>query len=114
MRTLMQPCTTPGTSSLRLPSDVPFGAALPLALEPPPCPEGKTDCFIDDVINAFLDAPENCARSPAAVHLAIHILNHPLATDKPLPWELFLAIEKLLAEGGPKEQGLVLGWLLCA
>ena len=46
--------------------------------------------------------------------LALHILNRPLAVDEPLPRELFLAIEKLLAEGGPKEQGLVLGWLLCA
>ena len=58
-----------------LPSDVPFGTALPLALEPPPCPEGKMDYFIDDVINAFLDTPENCARSAATVPLAIHILN---------------------------------------
>ena len=97
----------------RLPLSIPFGTALPLALEPPACPEGKVDCFVDDVTTVFLDTPENCVRTPAAVPLAIHILNRPLASDEPIPRELFLALDKLKAEGGPSEQGILLGWSIC-
>jgi hypothetical protein len=97
----------------RLPLSIPFGDALPLALEPPACPKGKVDCFVDDVTTVYLDTPENCARTPAAVPQAIHILNRPLASDEPIPRELFLALDKLKAEGRPSKQGILLGWSIC-
>ena len=98
---------------IRLPLSVPFGVALPLALEPPACPEGKADCFVDDLTTVFLDTPQNCFQTPAAVPLAIHILNRPLASDEPMPRDLFLAQDKVQAEGGPSEQGTLLGWSIC-
>ena len=97
----------------RLSTNVPFAPALSLALEPPAHPEGKADCYVDDVITIFLDTPENCVRAPAAVPLAIHIMNRPLADDEPIQRTMFLAQDKLQAEGGPREQAIVLGWLIC-
>ena len=97
----------------RLPLHTPFAAALSLALEPPAHPEGKSDCFVDDVITVFLDSPVNCKRAPAAVPLAIHIVNRPLADDEPIPRSMLLAEDKLLSEGGPRKQAIVLGWLIC-
>ena len=84
-----------------------------MAFEPPAYPEGKADCFVDDITTVFLDTPENCSRTPAAVPLAIHILNRPIATDEPIPRAMFMALDKLLAEGGPSEQGISLGWFIC-
>ena len=97
----------------RLPADIPFENALPMAFEPPAYPEGKSDCFVDDVTTVFLDTAENCVRTPAAVPLAIHLLNRPLATDEPILRVMFMALDKLLAEGGPSEQGIILGWFIC-
>ena len=97
----------------RLPDNMPFAEALPMAFEPPAHPEGKADCFVDDVTTVFLDTPENCARTPAAVPLAIHILNRPSDANEPILRALFMALDKLLAEGGPSEQGIILGWFIC-
>ena len=78
----------------------------------PPTRGGKVDGFIDDLINVFLDTPENCARQPHVVPLAMHVTSRPHAgdDDEPLPRRPILSAPKLIAEGSPAEVQVVLGW----
>ena len=73
---------------------------------------GKVDGFIDDLINVFLDTPENCERQPHVVPMAMHITSRPHAGDErePIPRRPILSIPKLIAEGNPAEVQIVLGW----
>lgn len=96
----------------RLPNHIPLAPSLPTMLLPPPHPEGMTDVFVDDVSTLFLDTPENCARAPAAVPLAIHVISRPIANDEPIPRENVLSCDKLSAEGAPSETKTILGWHL--
>ena len=73
---------------------------------------GRVDGFIDDLINVFLDTPENCERQPHVVPLAMHVTSRPHSgdEDEPIPRRPILSIPKLLAEGSPREIQIVLGW----
>jgi hypothetical protein len=99
---------------VRVPEDVPFGQAAPMAVDPDPQECGKVDVFVDDLISAFLDTAENIARVPAIIPLVLHLLGRPVADDEPIDRNEFLSITKLLAEGTPAEIQTVLGWLLDA
>ena len=73
----------------------------------------KVDVFINDLIDTFPDSPENLARKPHAVPLAMHVTSRPHAEDKKsILRRAILSMLKLLAEGSPAEQHIVLGWLL--
>ena len=43
----------------------------------------------------------------------MHISINPLPLTNPLPRDLFFALDKLKAKGGPSEQGILLGWSIC-
>ncbi|KAI2504384.1 hypothetical protein MHU86_10063 [Fragilaria crotonensis] len=77
-------------------------------------PVGRVDGFIDDLINVFLDTPENCRSQPHVVPLAIHVTSRPHAGDdkEPIPRRPLLSLTKLIAEGSPAEVQIVLGWRL--
>ena len=73
----------------------------------------KVDVFIDDLIDTFPDSPENLARKPHAVPLAMHVTSRPHAGDiESILRRAILSMLKLLAEGSPAEQQIILGWLL--
>jgi hypothetical protein len=83
-------------------------------LVPQPNRGGKVDGFIDNLINVFVDTPENCARQPHVVPLAMHVTSRPHAGDdkEPVPRRPILSLPKLVAEGRPEEVRTVLGWKL--
>ena len=97
---------------VRLPKEIPIAKCRAMALLVPPTRGGKVDGFIDDLINVFLDTPENCARQPHVVPLAMHVTSRPHAgdDDEPVPRRPILSQPKLLAEGSPAEVQIVLGW----
>jgi hypothetical protein len=57
--------------------------------------------------------PENLARKPHVVPLAMHVTSRPHAgKDEPILRRDILSLPKLLVEGAPAEQQIVWGWLL--
>ena len=54
---------------------------------------------------------DNVLRNGAAVLLAINVLARPLADNEPIPRETMEALKKLLAEAGPEEIKIILGWI---
>jgi hypothetical protein len=98
-----------------LDDSVPFALGRPLAVNVPTGVTGRTDSFIDDLIRVFLDTPDNRAKQPHAVPLAIFVANRPNAgDDEPVPRRENLSAPKLVAEGTPAEIQIVLGWDLDA
>ena len=111
-RVLRSPAQPRTPTPVRLPDEVPLGLARTMTILVPPTRGGKVDGFIDDLINVFLDTPENCARQPHVVPLAMHVTSRPHAgdDDEPLPRRPILSAPKLTAEGSPAEVQVVLGW----
>ncbi len=100
---------------IRLPAAIPLAQSRLLAVLAPMSESGgKVDGFIDDLINVFVDTPENCARQPHVVPLAMHVTSRPHAGEdsEPVPRRPILSIPKLIAEGRPEEVQTVLGWTL--
>jgi hypothetical protein len=105
-----QPDTPPPDEE---PGNAPLAPAQSLAVHIPTEITARTDCFIDDLIRAFLDTPENREREPHAVPLAIHITTRPHAGERePVPRRSLVQAEKMIAEGTPAESQIVLGWIL--
>ena len=47
---------------------------------------GRTDDYVDDLINVFAEAKDNLQRSPKATLLATHVTSRPHAGDaEPVP-----------------------------
>ena len=96
-----------------LPDDEPIAKAMPMAVDVPTKVTARSDSFIDDLIRVFLDTPRNRAREPHAVPLAIHVTSRPHAgDDEPVKRRENVSPPKLVAEGGPAEIQIVLGWTL--
>jgi hypothetical protein len=96
-----------------LSNDIPFATSRPMAVSVPVTLTSRHDCFIDDVIQIFLDTLHNQARMPSIVLLAIHVTCRPHAgDDEPVPRRPLLSPSKLHAEGAPAEIQIVLGWAL--
>ena len=70
---------------------------------------GQGKCFLDNIIKVFLVCPAIIKKNTASVPLAMHVLMRPLATDEPVPRKETLSLSKLLLEGTPSEQMIVLG-----
>jgi hypothetical protein len=96
-----------------LPDDIPLVRAYPTAVRVPTSVTSRTDCFIDDLILVFLDTPPNRKRQPHTVPLAVYVANRPNAGDQePMPRRENILEPKLIAEGTPAEEQIVLGWAL--
>ena len=96
-----------------LPDDLPIAKAMPMAVAIPTKVTARSDSFIDDLIRVFLDTPWNRAREPHAVPLAIHVTSRPHSgKDEPVKRREIVSQPKLIAEGGPAEEQIVLGWTL--
>ncbi len=98
----------------RLEASVPHATDCEMAVFIPPLEAGKVDVFIDDLIDTFPDSPDNLARKPHVVPLAMHVSIRPHAGEHEpiLRRVILLSLIKLQAEGAPAEQQIVLGWML--
>lgn len=106
----MQPMAPPPH---KLRDEIPISEGKAMAVEVPVSDaENVGNGFIDELINVFLDSPENCRCQPHVVLLAMHITSRPHAGDKAelISRRNLLSIPKLLAEGSPEEVHIVLGW----
>ena len=74
--------------------------------------ESYKDCFIDDIINCYLDTPRNQEREGGIVPLAVQVMSRPHSgeANEPVPRKPLLSPEKLEAEGRGSESQVVLGW----
>jgi hypothetical protein len=74
--------------------------------------DSHRDCFIDDIIDCYLDTEANQTREGHIVQLAVHVMSRPHAGDhvEPVPRRPLLGPEKLEAEGRGAERQIVLGW----
>jgi hypothetical protein len=106
----------PGFTALtfnELPDSEPIAPARQMAVEVPTALDSRHDCFIDDIVQIFLDTEANRRRMPGVVPLAVFATCRPHAgPDKPVIRRPLLSPEKLIAEGSPAEIQIVLGWEL--
>jgi hypothetical protein len=65
----------------RMDPSAPHAPGREMAVFVPPLEAGKVDVFIDHLINAFPDSPENLAQQPRVVPLAMHITSRPRAGE---------------------------------
>lgn len=74
-------------------------------------PSGFVDVYIDDMTALFVETAGsgNVTRLPAAVLMAIHAASGPLSPHELLPRDPMMK-KKLVAEGGPAECKVILGW----
>jgi hypothetical protein len=87
-----------------LPDYTPFGRAREMAVKIPTTLSSRHDCFIDDVIQIFLDTPDNRRRMPGIVPLAVFATCRPHAGEgEPIVCRPLLSPSKLEAEGAPAE-----------
>jgi hypothetical protein len=88
----------------------PFEPSLETMVLPPPRPQGMVNIYIDDAIQAFLGEKDYLERGSTAVPLAVHILARPYSELDIPHRDHMLALSKLKAEGGPREEQIILGW----
>jgi hypothetical protein len=103
--------TTPTFNEL--PNSVPIAPARQMTVEIPTTLDPRHDCFIDDIVQIFLDTEANQKRMPGVVPLAVFATCRPHAgPDEPVIRRPLLSPKKLMAEGSPAEIQIVLGWEL--
>jgi hypothetical protein len=97
-----------------LPADIPFGEALPLAVDIAVDPRGRSEVFIDDNCCIGVDIPgsDYLQRVENGPLLAIHTVARPRHAEEPIPREWMEALNKLAAEAGAEEIKPTLGWIL--
>ncbi len=85
---------------------------LPMAVTIPVTHTARVDTFMDDLINCFLDSESNRATQPHVVPLAMHCASRPHAgKDEPIIRRDMLSSPKRIAEGAPREEQVVPGWM---
>jgi hypothetical protein len=110
LRSPSQPLTPIPTLSL---SCEPLAGAFQTAVCVSVTHTARVDSFIDDLINCFLDTKENREKQPHVVPLAMHCTSRPHAGSKePITRRDILSGPKLVAEGTPAEEKIVLGWMI--
>eukprot|EP00956_Cyclotella_meneghiniana_P025476 scaffold53298_cov92-Cyclotella_meneghiniana.AAC.1 len=92
--------------------------ALRLTFGGSPCPAewSAISELANDLTTAIMQHPDwdpnHVDRCAGAALLSIHTIARPLSSHEPIPRETMAAIEKLLAEAGPEEVKIMLGWHL--
>jgi hypothetical protein len=82
---------------------IPFGVALPLAVDIPIESIGNTDNYIDDLIVVILGDSANINRGNAAAALALELVGRPPHAQEPVLRGHLASFTKLLAEGRLEE-----------
>jgi hypothetical protein len=107
------PADEPLQSFSTVDDSVPYSPACEMAYTIPTTLTSRCDCFVDDLIQVFLDTLENRRRLPGIVPFIANLFFRPHAGDaEPIPRRPIFGPEKLAAEGTPAEIQTVLGWLL--
>jgi hypothetical protein len=93
----------------------PLAQARELSVGIPVTTEGRSDCFVDDIIRVSLEQENQIEyeKQTQTVPLAVHVTTRPHAGEdrEPVPRRALLAPDKLnKAEGTPSEEQIVLGW----
>jgi hypothetical protein len=75
-------------------------------------PRGMHDLYIDDIIGLTVDIPgtNHVACGQAATLFAIDTTARPNQPEEPIPCKSMDARDKLIAEAGPTETKIILGW----
>ncbi len=96
-----------------LDNDIPFASGRKLIINIPINPKGYADVYINDTMGLTIDLPGtmNANRLKAVIALAIEVAAQPLNLNEPIPQELMVALEKLIAEGGLTETKMMMAWL---
>ena len=92
---------------------VSFASGRKLIVDVPIDLNGYADVYINDTMGLTIDLPGkmNAGRLKAVIALAIEVAARSFDPNKPIPRELMVAFEKLIAEGGLTETKMILGWL---
>ena len=99
-------------TAVELDPSIPFAQARDLIVDMPTEDEGKTDCFVDDLISVAVDINDNLDRLRAAPCTILHAVAHSSSNHTHLKRDNLIADDKNDAEGAPEEQKTCLGWLL--
>ena len=101
-----------GTIGKHVKNDLPLAKAKELIVNIPVDDRGYSNIYIHDTLGISLDIPgsNNIELLSKAVLLAIFVLACPCHENKPIPKEEMVALAKLLAEAGPEEVKIILGW----
>ena len=93
--------------------EIPVKEGMELIVDIPVDARGFIDLYIDDTIGLTVDIPgsDNILRLKRAILLAIWATARPKDKNEPIPREEMAALNKLLAEAGPTETKMILGWL---
>ena len=95
-----------------LDNSIPYAVGRELVVDVPVNPRGTGELYIDDLIGATVDVPgsNHADRLSRAFLLAIFTAARERHPDEPVPREEMAARSKLLAEAGPSEEKIILGW----
>ena len=96
-----------------LSDDEPFADGKDLIVEVPVNPRGTSDVYIDDAISLCVDieGTDNVERLRQCTLLAINVASRDVHEEEPIPRAEMAEKKKLLAEAGPDEMKVILGWL---
>jgi hypothetical protein len=103
-------CNIP--KAVPLSRDIPFAQGRSLSVDLPDNDDGSADCFVDDIITQAVDVDDNLQRITAAPCTVIHALAHRASADTFIARQNMIADDKNVAEGGPEEAKICLGWVL--
>ena len=83
----------------------PLAKGILPAVEVPVTPNSRKDCFADDTLSVFLDAPANLKKEGHTTPLAVHVMSRPHAgeSSEPVFRKPLMAPNKLMTEGRPAE-----------
>ena len=96
-----------------LPDDVPFAEGTYLTVDIQVDSRGTSDVYIDDTTSLCVDyeGSDNVERLSHCSLLAINVASRDLHENEPIPRVDMAEIKKLLAEAGPEEIKIILGWI---
>ena len=96
-----------------LDDSIQFGEAEELDVYIPPR-TSFCDGYIDDFLSVGLDVEDEIQKSQQAPTIAVYSIFRPVSQKEPIPRDNPISAKKLMGEGTPHEQKMMLGWLLCS
>jgi hypothetical protein len=92
------------------PPTIPFATAEPLSVPLPDDDEPKSEVYIDDLFNCFLQ--QHLVRGREILPFVLQLLGRPPDAGDPIERDDVLSISKFLAEATPSEVKTILGWVV--
>jgi hypothetical protein len=92
------------------PPDIPYATAHPLSVPLPVDDDPKSEVYIDDLFNCYLQ--RHLLRGREILPFVLELLGRPPDADDPIERDDVLSISKFLAEATPSEVKTILGWVV--